>query len=425
MIKKNYFNTFYSTICVVATCLVGICRCFKFNNIYVLIACIGLVTVCLFFKHRISITVYDIIIFLLPFIVFFHKYETYYWSPCFFYLLACLAFFTFRTEKNINTVLKTLAAFSLLNILVNIINIINPGIYTNIITLLLNKSSIESNLLYYKTFGYMSGLSDHYSRNAYYCVLGGTIFAANYFANHKKKMLFAALAILEIAMIMVIGKRGHLLFVVAAVMITYILMAPDISKKLLNFLRLFSLLFIVLGFLIEFVPAVSFVIERMLSLQAFGDVSNGRIVLWKLAIDAFKEKPVFGWGYGYFNSTFVNEWQKVNYAGVHNDYLQWLCEIGIIGFIPNIIITIGIYRISIKELKAIVGKNKRTGSLEQVMIIWSVIFQTFIILYSFTGLPHFDYEINVVYYLSLAVPMILLKKTVCSDIKVWRKTLKW
>ena len=74
---------------------------------------------------------------------------------------------------------------------------------------------------------------------------------------------------------------------------------------------------VLLGLLVEFIPSTSFVLSRNLQQQLSGDISLGRFNLWRIAFDAFKQKPVFGWGFGFFNSTVRNDWLNSNYAGVH------------------------------------------------------------------------------------------------------------
>ncbi len=59
-----------------------------------------------------------------------------------------------------------------------------------------------------------------------------------------------------------------------------------------------------------------------------GDVSHGRFKLWTHSIKMFKEKPLFGFGWLQFRN---NSDSGEDY--VHNSYLQWLCETGVVGFL--------------------------------------------------------------------------------------------
>lgn len=84
--------------------------------------------------------------------------------------------------------------------------------------------------------------------------------------------------------------------------------------------------------LIMFIPSLSDITQRFSILfedQGDSNVST-RYVMWKYAVDGFKEAPLFGKGW---------RWVKhsVNYLGnrdAHNTYIQLLAENGIIGSIP-------------------------------------------------------------------------------------------
>ncbi len=68
------------------------------------------------------------------------------------------------------------------------------------------------------------------------------------------------------------------------------------------------------------------------------EVGNGRIALWSLAIEKFFRSPIIGIGWNQFRAT--NDIPFMEGINVHNDYLQWLCETGIIGFILILIPTL-------------------------------------------------------------------------------------
>lgn len=59
---------------------------------------------------------------------------------------------------------------------------------------------------------------------------------------------------------------------------------------------------------------------------AANEISGGRLALWEKAFALFKEKPVFGIGWEQFMN--YNTYEH----DVHNTYLQWLCEAGLVGF---------------------------------------------------------------------------------------------
>lgn len=59
--------------------------------------------------------------------------------------------------------------------------------------------------------------------------------------------------------------------------------------------------------------------------------SNGRLILWSDAYQLFKQSPIFGIGWRQFSEQ--NNVLYMEGNNVHNDYLQWLCETGIVGFL--------------------------------------------------------------------------------------------
>jgi O-antigen ligase len=61
------------------------------------------------------------------------------------------------------------------------------------------------------------------------------------------------------------------------------------------------------------------------------DISSGRIIIWKYAIKIFKQNPVFGIGWENFSAK-IPEY-NIDTVKVHNNFIQLLCETGVIGFV--------------------------------------------------------------------------------------------
>ncbi|MDG6777380.1 O-antigen ligase family protein [Thiomicrorhabdus sp. zzn3] len=68
---------------------------------------------------------------------------------------------------------------------------------------------------------------------------------------------------------------------------------------------------------------------------------GARFEMWKVALLAFIEKPVFGWGFDSFNAVYnhyfeaheaIKPSKASGWGQPHNDYLQFLVETGVIGF---------------------------------------------------------------------------------------------
>ncbi len=66
------------------------------------------------------------------------------------------------------------------------------------------------------------------------------------------------------------------------------------------------------------------------------DITSGRADLWRIALDLFREHPVFGVGWGSFAQHIPEQWKGVHgdqVTNVHNFVLQFLCETGLVGAI--------------------------------------------------------------------------------------------
>lgn len=145
------------------------------------------------------------------------------------------------------------------------------------------------------------------------------------------------------------GRRGELLCALISCF-TIFLLSIDLRKKkdtlkkfkLFGFISVLAILVISLliqqGYLTRFVNTF----KKILSISSSGihqDISSGRFKLWGRAIELFKSSPIYGIGWGrYANYVFgsyreIGIDSKINDMYVHNDYLNILCETGIIGFI--------------------------------------------------------------------------------------------
>ena len=427
MIDRNYNRTIdnlLGSFAAAFSILVALTLNFKMNGTLVALLTLGISIVSFCFLKKIRVTIYDACLFCALMLSLLHRNEEYALFNGVYVLLAWMAFYLVRTRRKLYTVMRVIAIFSLVNAFVNVINIISPSAYFKLIGILLKPEAVESAQYYYRNNGFLSGLSDHYSRNAYWCIAGGSVFAAVFFAKEKHRKLSLVALIAELLLIMVIGKRGHLIFFAMALLFTYLVMEPNLPKRISRILKIILVVGILGAVILEMVPAVSFVFERFAQQIAGGDISTGRFELWSKAWNLFKEKPLFGWGYGYFSTHTMNTTLNVMFAGVHNDYLQWLCELGVVGFAFNFIAIVGIFLFTLKLLNYTV-RHYKNHTQYKLMLSWSVLFQTFVILYSLTGLPHYDFEVNYIYYISMSVPFMVYSTGDFSGVKMRRIALKW
>lgn len=116
------------------------------------------------------------------------------------------------------------------------------------------------------------------------------------------------------------------------------------------------------------VSATALLVALFLAFAYYGEVLEmlgrdesltGRTDLWQWAIQFFLQKPFFGWGYGgIFNSSGAGP-SDIFFSGFyraphfHSGYLQILAELGIVGFLPTILLlTSLLYRSTKNSLSA-------------------------------------------------------------------------
>lgn len=146
----------------------------------------------------------------------------------------------------------------------------------------------------------------------------------------EKKVMYAFLSVvMAIALFFSLSRGGIISFLGGIVIFSLVVFTKTLSKKRL--IPVFFFLAVLAVYL--FFLGMSPVIERFASTE----VSNEqRLVAWQGVISAFKDYPLFGSGLGTFEYVF-----KVYKPGglyllwdhAHNDYLELLLEVGIIGVV--------------------------------------------------------------------------------------------
>lgn len=129
------------------------------------------------------------------------------------------------------------------------------------------------------------------------------------------------------------GMRGTVMCVGIAILLV-ILVGPNRKKYLFLSLIIFVLLFISVFFFDDIIKAIyNYYSSRGINLYFLkktlyyeNDLTNGRIILWKIAFDGFLESPLFGKG---INS--YNYW--TGYLYPHNFLLQFMFEGGLLAII--------------------------------------------------------------------------------------------
>ena len=99
--------------------------------------------------------------------------------------------------------------------------------------------------------------------------------------------------------------------------------------------------------------------------------SNGRFEIWKNAIASWENKPIFGNGYGTFNTKIPIKGGFIKYKNTHNGYIEVLYSCGLWGFISMMVF--GTYYLSRLIFISIVNK-KREYVLYSMIVIHACLY---------------------------------------------------
>lgn len=317
-----------------------------------------------------------------------------------YYIFAIINSILFSQIKNKNEYIKfvfyLLIGFACLTSIVTWVSLFCPDLY---IKYFINMMDMSVRNTMYNEFvinGNKMGLTLHYSRNAFY-IIAGIISVIALKKENKNKLNNFILIFLLLTQI-IIGKRGHIVFFIAALCCSYFICSKRNLKNIIKFLEIVVLCLFVLILIFKFVPGASYTYNRFFNIENI-DVSSGRFDMYKDAIQQYQDNGGYpiGWAQ-YAKST------NYYHPGLHNDYFQLFVEVGIAGLFMVVFANIYILIFNIKCIKeGINGLN-----------ICCLIFNIFYMLYSITGIPHYDVEVYMVYLLFNA----MLVSNVNSNLKV-------
>src|SRR6202050_2513437 len=169
-------------------------------------------------------------------------------------------------------------------------------------------------------------------------------------ASHKTRAAAAAVAAVMVGTIFLSGSRGGMLAIIAELVILAILLIKQ-KQGLGTAIGVGVFLVVVVGLLTWVGGAELF--KRTVGSTHAEITSDIRHNINRDGLKMFLKKPVLGWGLGtfpvvypqfrtFYTNFFVNE--------AHNDYLQLLVEMGLLGFGTMLWLLITLYRRAIKKI---------------------------------------------------------------------------
>lgn len=310
-----------------------------------------------------------------------------------------------KTDVWFDTAIGMILIMGVFHAFWTIVCYLSPDIYYSVVYPVVNNIAQWSLTAMYNR-GFMTGFNYTNSQDAIYLTSGLIVCVCLLlFSNstHKFNWKRVGLLIIMAVCLLLTGKRGPIVWFAVAFVIVYWLYNCDKPTS-----RFFKVSAIVI-FTIAAVYAASFIIPgvlnfvyRFIEMSEQGDITTHRTELWGMGFDAFLKSPI--WGHGWFWFKYNNSYGLTYH--VHNCYIQWLCELGLIGAIPwfyfvitnirhTVIIIHGIKRKKIYDYN---GKVLR-------QVTFSALYQFYFLIYAFAATSFYEPECLLPYIFSCAITM--------------------
>ena len=254
------------------------------------------------------------------------------------------------------------------------------------------------------TSTYFAGFTSQVGYTSFYLALGiGAVFC---FREVFFKQVWIFMIGGMLAGVLLTGKRGPLVFLMAALSAVYFIDGYGV-ERVIRVLQIVGAL--VVGFVMLTIIAnatqldgIMRIYEAVLDLITSGSVEDaGREQLKRQAMYYFELRPIFGIGWNNFKDVYYTRGTYV-----HCIYIQLLCETGLVGFC----VFMAFFGSRLFHTIALVMRSRKNGvTLESQFISFSLFVQLYFLLYGITGNPLYDIEETILYFFAVGISYIPLK----------------
>lgn len=288
-----------------------------------------------------------------------------------------------------------------------IINSLIPDLFLNKLNFLI-RPGLQSWLRVEIESGFYSGIAGEKGEAATLMVIGVALGLGKLVKDEKITIVNLFYILITLIALMLPAKRT--LFVIGCFFIViYILGWTNKDKKAIAVAVCFLTLIICVIFS-DYIPGAQILIERLTETKA-DESLNGRSYLWERAIQMYRNKPIFGYGYGSYNTFASYYGVRTSASGAwsfhaHNIYLQLLAEMGTIGF-SIILFILFISSYFLIKLHNVRYKLKQD---DKGLLIFSECMLTCYVLYGFTGNSLYSTNQLALFMVTLAYVIYLYRK---------------
>lgn len=266
-------------------------------------------------------------------------------------------------------------------------------------------------LRYQFTHGQYPGITFHTSANGIYLGIATIFFFCFLMDDFSKKKWFSCNAILflfSLGALLLTGKRGHLLFGMAAIAVLYIIR----NKRTIPF-QIIQLFYIgaagiaAMLVLALFIPELMTTFSRIAEMGENSDITNGRLPMYALAVRYWSTHPLLGTGWGTYKYIYADNIVATDgYAlkDAHNVYIQLLCETGIVGILFFLTLFFALLVFTVR-LELRVQDNRELSEKYSAFLLFSCGIQLFFLMYCLSGNALYDIPIMFPYAICLTMAL--------------------
>jgi len=205
------------------------------------------------------------------------------------------------------------------------------------------------------------------------------------------------------AMLLLTGKKGVMLCAVAGIVLTMMVVYASSRQwarigKIIVILVLLVCIFRILLDLFPHNPLFYRITTYMERIENGDSADSGRGDLYKIALKLWNENKLFGVGWKRFKNLSTARFHLPSAHEVNLDYLQWLCEMGVVGLFLNLIPVLTMLRRTIIVSRT--GIRQIQNPTARWMLLFAVCIQIFTLCYAFFEVPFYDLIFFTVYIIS-------------------------
>lgn len=303
--------------------------------------------------------------------------------------------------KNFKFVFKLIFIFSFIHTFASIIYYFFPNIIQSILPYILKPADLTNNLYEFNYNGIICGITPIQGINAIYISMFLMIVFCSLFFNNTKKIFNIILLFLGYFALFLSSKRGLLLANIIAMFFVYFFFKYKHKQITLKsifkicFVTLFSCL-ILFSILYNYFPDSLEIFERFKQ----KDFLTGRGDIWNIGWNNYIKNSLF-LGTGLFSSRELLFTTLGSFNDLHNIYLQFLIETGILGFSVLIFNIINIIRKFVRV---------KLDSKNLFAVLLSLYYFIVMFIYGFTGNWLFDVTMVFMFFIVLSIFLSFILK---------------